>query len=315
LGTKYFVAGGAGFIGSNIVKRLLAEDSSCEVVVYDNLSAGHLEYLDQNEKRLKIFVADIGDFKTLLKCMEGCDVVYHLASNPDIAKAIENPTIDFYQGTLLTQTILEAMRILGIKKILYASGSGVYGENQRVAFHENYSPMLPISTYGASKLAGEALICSYCSMFDMIGRSYRFANVVGKNQTHGVAYDFIRKLKKDPTTLEIWGNGTQTKAYIYVDDIIDAIFITDKNCKIKYDYFNVATQDYVTVNFIANIVSGQMNLTPNFVYTGGDRGFKGDVPVIMFNTLKIREFYSWNNKFTSREAIQKSVKEMLENYE
>jgi len=317
---RYFIAGGAGFIGSTITKYLL-KNTEDEVVVYDNLSSGKTEYLGGKLEdalnvinRLIFIEGDIEDFATLKAAMNGSDIVIHLASNPDIAKALLDPTIDFWQGTFLTQCVLEAMRVTGVKKILYASGSGMYGENRNVSFAENYSPLQPISTYGASKLAGEALICSYCNMFDMTGRSFRFANVVGKNQTHGVAYDFIKKLKADPKHLEIWGNGAQTKSYIYVEDVLDAIFMIDKQCKLKYDVFNVATNDRLTVNFIAGMVKTEMGLDPEITYTGGDRGFKGDVPNITMNSSKIRDLYGWNNKHTSGQAMQKSVKEMLETY-
>jgi UDP-glucose 4-epimerase len=313
---RYFIAGGAGFIGSNIAKRIFKEEPDAEVTIYDNFSSGKTDFLIgiAGDKKLTVHTGDIEDFASLCESMRGTDIVIHLASNPDIAKALLDPTIDFWQGTFLTQCVLEAMRVTGIKKILYASGSGMYGENPKVSFHENYSPLQPISTYGASKLAGEALICSYCNMFDIVGRSFRFANVVGKNQTHGVAFDFIRKLKADPSQLEVWGNGKQTKSYIHVGDVMDAIFLVEKQCKLRYDVFNVATEDRIDVNFIANMVANEMELKPEIKYTGGDRGFKGDVPDITMNSAKIREFYGWKNKLTSRQAMQKSIKEMLETY-
>jgi len=314
---RYFIAGGNGFIGSSLARRILLRNAEDEVVIYDNLSSGKKEFLDEKLRnfalgRLIEIVGDIEDQATLFSAMMGADVVIHLASNPRIELAITDPTIDFWQGTFLTQLILEGMRLNKIKTIFYASGSGMYGENPKVKFNENYAPMMPISTYGASKLAGEALICSYCNMFDMTGRSFRFANVVGKNQTHGVAYDFINRLRLDPTKLAILGDGNQTKSYIYVEDVIRAIFAVEQQCKLKYDVFNIATEDYVSVDYIANIVASEMGIKPDFYYTGGDRGWKGDVPKIMFDSSKIREFYGWKNLFTSRQAIVESVRERLE---
>ena len=209
---RAFVAGGAGFIGSHLVERLIA-NSAEKVVVYDNFSSGrvtHLSHID--ESRLHIVRADIKDLPTLIESIADAEVVYHVAANPDIAKAINQPDIDFWEGTYLTHNILEAMRLNGIKKIIYASGSGVYGETGLLKVHEDYGPLLPISTYGASKLSCEALICSYCHMFDMVARVYRFANVIGPRQTHGVAYDFIRYLRENPYRLakDITGIGFRT---------------------------------------------------------------------------------------------------------
>jgi len=311
---KYFVAGGAGFIGSHLVRRLLREHNHATVTVYDNFSSGrewHLAEIIDNP-RLQVLHGEIRDLEKLTIAMEGAEVVFHLASNPDIAKALTKPDIDFWQGTYLTQNILEAMRVNEVKRIIYASGSGVYGEVGSLEVHEDHGPMLPISTYAASKLAGEALACSYCYMFGLIVRTYRFANVVGPRQTHGVGYDFIHRLKKDPTRLQILGDGMQSKSYIYVDDVLDAIFWTDPRTKIPYDCFNVATGDYITVREIAEIVIDEMNLTDvQIEYTGGDRGWKGDVPLVRFALEKINGM-GWQAKLSSKEAIRASIQAMLQ---
>jgi len=309
---QIFVAGGAGFIGSNITKRLL-QKKDVHVTVYDNFSSGKFWHLESvaHDPALTIIKGDIKELNQLSKAMEGHDTVFLFASNPDIAKAMNQPDIDFWEGTYLTQNILEAMRINQTKKIIYASGSGIYGETGLLEVKEDHAPLLPISTYGASKLAGEALICSYCNMFDITGRAYRFANVVGPNQTHGVAYDFIHKLHDDPTRLRIMGDGSQSKSYIYVDDIIDAILISEKAAKEKFSYFNIATGDYITVTEIAEIVIHEMGLQDvRLEYSGGDRGWKGDVPVVRFNLEKIHG-YGWKAKLNSFEAIRKSVREMI----
>ncbi len=312
---KTFIAGGAGFIGSHVAHHIL-EETDCErLTIYDNFTSGkdwHITDIVNNPK-VTVVRADIKDLERLVKAMAGSDTVFHFASNPDIAKAMTQPDVDFWEGTYLTQSILEAMRINGIRQILYASGSGVYGETGYQEVTEDYAPMLPISTYGASKLAGEALICSYCHMFDMVGRAFRFANVVGPRQTHGVAFDFIRRLREDPNKLRILGNGSQSKSYIYVDDIINAILLPQDYSSKRFDCFNVATGDHITVQEIAEIVVEQMGLKKDniiFEYTGGDRGWKGDVPVVRFDTSKILST-GWKPQYNSRQAINLSIKEML----
>lgn len=310
---KIFIAGGAGFIGSHIAHRVL-KDSECPyLTIFDNFTSGRDWHITDivDDPRVTIVRADIKDLDQLVKAMAGAEMVFHFASNPDIAKAMIQPDIDFWEGTYLTQNILEAMRINGIKKIIYASGSGIYGETGYQEVGEEYAPLLPISTYGASKLAGEALICSYCHMFDMVGRAYRFANVVGARQTHGVAYDFIRKLQENSAELSILGDGTQSKSYIFVDDIIEAILLTDRLSKNKFDYFNVATDDYITVREIADLVVREMGFDKvKYVFSGGDRGWKGDVPIVRFNLEKIYSF-GWRQKYSSSEAITQAIKLML----
>jgi len=246
--------------------------------------------------------------------MAGCDTVFHFAANPDIAKAVTQPDIDFWEGTYLTQNILEAMRLNGVRKIVYTSGSGVYGENPGVAFAEDYGPCIPISTYGASKLACEALIAAYCHMFELTGRVFRFANVVGPRQTHGVGYDFIRRLKTDPTHLRILGDGSQKKSYVHVEDVLAAIRLADERASGNYEVFNVATNDYITVAEIADLALEVSGLSPKDVkyeFTGGDRGWKGDVPVVRFNCSKIQAL-GWKAQRSSAEAVTAAMKAMLQ---
>jgi UDP-glucose 4-epimerase len=312
---KFLITGGAGFIGSHMARYLLKENASNEVSIYDNLTSGTLSHIEDlfSISRFNFIEADIKDLATLTNSMKKIDTVIHFAANPDIAKAVKQPDIDFWEGTYLTQNVLEAMRVNSVPSILYTSGSGVYGDVPEFAFNESYGPCFPISTYGASKLACEALISSYCFMFGIKGRAFRFANVVGPKQTHGVGYDFIRRLKLNPSFLEILGDGLQTKSYIYVTDVISAMkFVLDNSFDCPFDVFNVATQDYITVNQIAKIacqISG-INLNEiKFTYTGGDRGWKGDVPKISFDTKKIRDL-GWENKYSSFEAITHSISSM-----
>jgi UDP-glucose 4-epimerase len=307
--SKYFVAGGAGFIGGHLVRTLLQRPDA-RVIVYDNFSSGRAWHLP-DDSRVTVVRADIKDLRALSAAIAGTDVVFHFASNPDIAKAATQPDIDFWEGTYLTQNLLEAMRVANVRRLIYASGSGIYGDTGETAVTEDYSPLLPISTYGASKLACEALICSYTAMFDLQGAAFRFANVVGPRQTHGVAYDFIRRLIGDPTRLEILGDGQQSKSYIHVDDVLDALLLLHDRGWKGFDYFNVATMDYVTVQQIADLVATHLGISSvSYSYTGGRRGWKGDVPLVRFDTSKLRAI-GWCNKRTSVEALGDSIASMI----
>jgi len=309
---KSLVVGGAGFVGSHLAVKLLKEEGHF-VVVYDNFSSGtdrHLESIRGHE-RLEVIKNDVKELPELVKAAAGVDVIYHFASNPDISKAITQPDIDFWEGTYLTNNVAEAARQSNVKQIIYASGSGIYGDTGERVVDENYSPLRPISTYGASKLAGEALLCSYCEMFDLRCSAFRFANVVGPKQTHGVGYDFIRKLRENPKELPILGDGTQSKSYIYIDDVLSALAAALNHNLTGFSAFNVSTVDAISVREIADIVCEQMKL-PNVEYrfAGGKRGWKGDVPVVRISADAIRKL-GWKPERTSFEAIRASVAAML----
>jgi len=312
---RAFITGGAGFVGSHLAARLLRR-SNVEIVVYDNFSSGTLRHLDDSlGPRLRVVDADIKDLGELTAAMRGTDVVFHLAANPDIAKAVTQPDIDFWEGTYLTQNVLEAMRINNVPRVFYTSGSGVYGEREGVVFSESFGPCMPISTYGASKLASEALISSYCHMFGRISRAFRFANVVGPRQTHGVGYDFVRRLRADHSQLRILGDGTQCKSYIYIEDVLDAVFLIMDHVEenVPFDVFNVATDDYITVNQIADIAVAECGLDANaipYLHTGGDRGWKGDVPKVLFDVTKIKA-RGWTAQRSSADAIRDSLRAMI----
>jgi len=307
--SRYFVAGGAGFIGSHMVRRLLQRPEA-HVVVYDNFSSGRAWHLP-DDPRLTVARGDLKDLAALTAAIAGSDAVFHFASNPDIAKAATQPDIDFWEGTYLTQNLLEAMRAAGVRRLIYASGSGVYGDTGETAVTETHSPLSPISTYGASKLACEALIGSYTHMFDLHGVGFRFANVVGPRQTHGVAYDFIRRLLRDPAHLEILGDGQQSKSYIHVDDVLDALLLLHDRGWNGFDVFNVATRDYVTVRQIADLVAERLGISSvQYTFTGGNRGWKGDVPVVRFDTSKLRGL-GWSNRRTSVAALTGSIDSMI----
>jgi UDP-glucose 4-epimerase len=316
---KAFVTGGAGFIGSHLLRRLLSSEKTERAVVYDNFTSGQRSYLQAllSDTRLSVVEGDLKDAGRVRESMEGCDTIFHLAANPDIAKAVTQPDIDFWEGTYLTQNVLEGMRQTGASHIFYTSGSGVYGEDPAVNFPESYGPCIPISTYGASKLASESLIAAYCHMFGLVARIFRFANVVGPRQTHGVGYDFIRRLKNDPTGLRILGDGTQKKSYIHVDDVLEAIFLVASKASKSYDVFNVATGDYITVREIADLaveIAGLNQGEVRYDFTGGDRGWKGDVPIVRFDCSKIKAL-GWRNQRSSAEALSDSMKAMRKEIE
>jgi len=311
---RYCIIGGAGFIGSHLVEEVLGKERDVSVTVYDNFTSGRTWHLAgvKNDRRLKIIRADVKDLKRLTAAMRGADIVYHFASNPDIARAVREPNIDFWEGTYLTNNVLEAMRVNGVKRIVYSSGSGVYGDAGHAVAGEDYPYKNPISTYGASKLACEALISSYCHMFGMRGSALRFGNVVGPHQTHGVGYDFVRKLLIDTRRLRILGDGTQSKSYIYITDVVSALRLLEKKMGPGFSYYNVATRDYITVNEIADIVVDSMGLKGvRYVHTGGDRGWKGDVPIVRLNTDKIRRL-GWRNRYNCRQAVKESVRAIYE---
>jgi UDP-glucose 4-epimerase len=313
---RYVVVGGAGFIGSHFVDALIASPGIDSVTVFDNFSSGRRWHLSTHEgsPKLRVLEADIRDLAALCAAFEGQDTVIHLASNPDIARAVTEPAIDFDQGTYLTHNVVEASRTAGVKTILYASGSGVYGDLGEVEASEDHGPVVPISTYGASKLAGEALISAYSHMFGLRGVVFRFGNVVGPRQTHGVGFDFLRGLRADPRRLRILGDGNQSKSYIHVSDVVDAVLIAEAAAGgDRFETYNVATGDYITVREIAELAVQALGLDPDqteFVYTGGDRGWAGDVPVVRLNTSRIRSL-GWRNKMSSREALKASMDALL----
>jgi UDP-glucose 4-epimerase len=312
---RYFLVGGAGFIGSHFADRLMGDPAVDRVTLYDNFSSGREWHYDQHRSHEKFSVirGDVKDIDSLTRAMRGHDVVIHLASNPDIARAVTEPDIDFREGTLLSSNVVEAMRLSGASTILYASGSGVYGDLGELEAHEDHGPLIPVSTYGASKLAGECLISSYSYMFDITGHAFRFGNVVGPRQTHGVGFDFLRQLLKNPLKLRILGDGTQSKSYIHVFDVVEAVLLTANRSTQRFSVQNVATGDYITVSEIAHLAVECAGLDPTrveFVYTGGRRGWKGDIPIVRLNTNRIRSL-GWTCNSGSREALRRSMLAML----
>lgn len=303
------VAGGAGFIGSHLCDVLIERGNN--VIVADKLIMGkqNIEHLEGNDS-FKFYEMELADQKNVDKLFSEntIDVVYHMAANSDIQKGGKEPSIDFNDTLLTTRALLEGMRKAKVKNLFFASTSAVYGEMLDVVLDETTGGIKPVSYYGGAKLASEALISSYVSMCDMNVVIFRFPNVIGPRLTHGAVFDFIRKLRKNPGELEILGNGTQCKPYIYVLDLVDAIVKLTNEFKPGEDVYNISVEsEGTTVTHIAEIVVGVLGLeNVKFSYTGGDRGWKGDVPRFSYNISKVLAT-GWKPNYTSDEAVRQTV--------
>jgi len=310
---KILVTGGAGFIGSNLVEILL--EKGAKVTVYDNLSLGKKEFLLPfiKDSKFKFVKADLLDRKKLDKIMHNKDTVFHMAANSDIPYGMKFPEVELKNGTIATHNVLESMRKNGVKKIVFASTSAVYGDKPKaLPIPENYGPLFPISFYGASKLACEGLISAFCHNFGFQAWIFRFANVIGKNGTHGAALDFVKKLKKNPKELEILGDGKQAKPYINVKECVQGMIYGTKKANDQLNFFNLSCQGATSVKKIAKAVVGEMGLKKvKFKYTGGQRGWKGDVPQVRMDDKKIRKL-GWKAKLTSDQAVKTGVRDLIE---
>jgi UDP-glucose 4-epimerase len=309
---KIFITGGAGFIGSNLVEELLKEKA--KVIVYDNLSLGRKEFIIPFLKNssFKFIKADLLNKKKLEESIKGTDIVFHMAANSDIPYGIKHPEVELKNGTIATSNLLEAMRKNNVKKIVFASTSAVYGDKPKIIpTPENYGPLFPISFYGASKLASEALISAYCHNFNFQAWIFRFANIIGKNGTHGVVFDFIKKLKKNPKELVILGDGEQAKPCLHVKECVEGMIYGLKKADQQLNFFNLACRGAIKVKKIAELVVKEMGLkNVRFKYTGGKRGWPGDVPQVRLDSKKMKKL-GWEAKLTSDEAVKLGIKELV----
>ncbi len=310
--SSILITGGAGFIGSHLLDRLLREH---HVTVLDNFCSGKRENLSAYLERpnFRLIEADLLEPDGLEDALTGKDMVFHLAANPDVRLGATDSSIHLKQNVIATYNLLEAMRAAGVRKIAFTSTSTVYGEAKKVPTPEDYGPLLPISLYGASKLACEALISSYCHTFDMQSWIYRFANIVGERGSHGVLVDFIRKLQENPAELEILGSGRQKKSYLEVKECVEAMLFCLEVSDERVNVFNIGSEDSVDVTEIADIVVRQMGLKDvRYRYTGGEegRGWKGDVRVMLLSLEKIKSL-GWRPKSGSSQAIQSAVVSLL----
>jgi len=304
---KAFITGGAGFIGSNLTDRLL--QNGHEVRVYDNLSTGQLRFLDdaKNDERFSFVEGDLLDEDTLSKSMEGFQMVFHLSANADVRFGTDHPRRDLEQNTIATFNVLEAMRHQSIRKIAFASTGSVYGEAEVIPTPEDAPFPIQTSLYASSKLAGESLISSYCEGFDFQAWIFRFVSILGERYTHGHVFDFYKKLKRDPTRLEVLGNGKQRKSYLYVQDCIDSILLAIEKGQKKVNLFNLGVDGYCTVNDSIGWICEALGVDPKLNYSGGERGWIGDNPFIYLDTQKINQM-GWKPKLGIQEAILKTIK-------
>ncbi len=308
---RCFLTGGAGFIGSHLGDRLLAEGKT--VTVYDNLSSGRREWIEHNIGRpgFTFIEANLLDAPSLVEAMAGHDLVIHLGANTDIPGGNQDIRLDLENCTIATHNVLEAMRATDIRRLLFASTSAIYGEAPVIPTPEDVGPLLPISLYGAAKLACETLISAYCHIFNMQAWMFRFANVVGGRMGHGVIYDFIQKLKRNSEELEILGDGQQQKSFFPVEDCIDGMFCAFHGSEAWCDVFNLGSYSTTKISRVAEIVVEEMGLSDvRFRYTGGRRGWVGDVPQVGLDVSKMRKL-GWETRHTSDEAVRIAARRLL----
>ncbi|MEM2341634.1 MAG: NAD-dependent epimerase/dehydratase family protein [Candidatus Bathyarchaeia archaeon] len=313
--SKVLVTGGAGFIGSHLVDVLM--NRGLKVTVLDNLSSGRLNNISSwlKSPRFKFIKGDMLNLADVKKALNGCEIVFHLAANPNVRVGAFNTRIDYEQNILATYNLLEAIReTKECERIVFTSTSTVYGEAEKMPTPEDYGPLKPISLYGASKLACEALISGYSNLFGFRSVICRLANVIGSRSRHGVIYDFIEKLKNNPRRLEVLGDGTQRKSYLHVKDCVDAMLIAAERSREQVEIYNVGSEDTVDVTTIANIVIEEMNLkNVEIYYTGGvngGRGWKGDVKEMLLDISRIKNL-GWKPRLNSREAVKQAVKDLI----
>lgn len=303
---RYAVTGGAGFIGSNVVDRLLSLGH--EVVAFDNLSTGRIEFLAdaQTQPAFTLCRGDLLDLPTITAALRGVDFVFHLAANADVRFGTEHPRKDLEQNTLATFNVLEAMRANDVRRIAFSSTGSIYGEPEVFPTPETAAFPVQTSLYGASKLAGEGLIAAYCEGFGMQGYIFRFVSILGERYTHGHVFDFYNALRRDPTELKVLGNGRQRKSYLYVQDCIDAMLLVIGRAANKVNIYNLGTDHFCEVNDSIGWITEHLGIAPRRVYSGGQRGWIGDSPFIFLDTAKVRSL-GWQPKLTIRQGIIRTL--------
>jgi UDP-glucose 4-epimerase len=312
---KVLVTGGAGFIGSHLVDALMSKGAA--VTVLDNLRTGSMDNIAQwiRHPRFSFVKGDCLNQRDIREAMEGCELIFHLAANPEVRVGEVDTKVDFEQNILAVYNVLEEMRKSKTAKTMaFASTSTVYGDAKILPTPEEYGPLEPISLYGASKLACEALVSGYCHMFDMRCVIYRFANIVGSTSRHGVIWDFIQKLLKNPKELEILGDGTQKKSYLLVSDCVDAFLFVLEHASERVEIYNIGSEDQITVTEIAEIIVEEMGLRDvKFRYTKGvegGRGWVGDVKTMLLDISKLKNL-GWKPKHNSAESVRIASNQIL----
>jgi UDP-glucose 4-epimerase len=303
---RVFVTGGAGFIGSSAVDRLLTLGS--EVVVYDNFSTGRHDFLANaaRDRKCTVVTGDTLDLETMTRAMQGADLVLHFAANADVRFGLDHPKRDLEQNTIATFNVLEAMRASGVRRIAFSSTGSVYGEATVFPTPEEAPFPVQTSLYATSKLAGEGLIASYCQGFGFQACVFRFVSIVGERYTHGHVFDFYKSLRHDPTRLRVLGNGRQRKSYLDIQDCLNAIFLALDRATDPFTVLNLGTDEYCQVNDSIGWICEHLGLSPALDYTGGDRGWIGDNPFIFLDCTRMRAL-GWRPKLTIREGIIRTL--------
>jgi UDP-glucose 4-epimerase len=306
--TRFFVAGGAGFIGSHLVDRLVGRGP---VTVYDNLSVGKPEFIGSHlaSGACRLIEGELLELASLAAALQGHDVVFHLAANPEARWGLANPRLDLEQGTIVTWNVLEAMRRAGVRWLVFSSSGTVYGDSCRPCAETDLG-QLPISLYGASKLACEAMISAFVECFGLRAIIYRFGNVVGPRATHGAALDFLNKLRREPAELEVLGDGQQSKPYVHVIDCVDAMLFGLDHAADRLSVLNIAPPDRTSVKRIAELcVAASPHPNATIRYTGGRQGWPGDVPCSLLDPTRLATL-GWRTRHSSDEAVQRAVQEL-----
>ena len=300
---KVFVTGACGFIGSNLVDRLLKD--GYKVVGWDNRSTGRIEFLNDvlNNPNFTLIEGDNLNVSALSDAMIGCDVVFHLAANADVRFGLNHPSKDLNQNTIATFNVLQAMKERGIKKIIFSSTGSVYGESNKIPTPENDEFPIQTSLYGASKVACESMIQAYSEGYGFESYIFRFVSILGERYTHGHIFDFYKQLIEHPEYLNVLGDGTQRKSYLYVQDCVDAMLhVLSLKSETKVNIYNLGTNEYVQVNESVRFIIDHLNLNPEIRYSGGNKGWIGDNPFIFLDTAKIRNT-GWNPKLTIKQGV------------
>jgi UDP-glucose 4-epimerase len=309
---RFFVTGCAGFIASNLTDRLLAVGH--RVVGYDNFSTGRTGFLDSASRsdQFTLVTGDILDNEKLTGAMVGCDFVFHLAANADVRFGTDHPRKDLEQNTIGTMNVLEAMRANGVSDIAFSSTGSIYGEAVRIPTPENAELPIQTSLYGASKIAAEGFIEAYCEGFGMRAFIFRFVSILGERYTHGHVFDFYRQLRTHPEYLDVLGNGSQKKSYLYVQDCVDAMLLAIESAGGKVNIFNLGVDEYVKVNDSIRWICGHLGLAPEVRYSGGDRGWIGDNPFIFLDCTAMRSL-GWLPKLDIQQAVIRTMEFLQKN--
>jgi UDP-glucose 4-epimerase len=307
---KILVTGGAGFIGSHLVHALLARGE--EVVVYDNFCTGHEEFLSPNSPELQVVRGDVLDLPALKDAATGCDFIFHFQANADVRGGKDNPRVDLEQNTIATWNALEAARVNGVENFAFASSAAVYGEPEIFPTPENCAS-LQTSLYGASKIAGEAMIEAYCEYHGMKSFSYRFVSWIGERYTHGIIFDIMKKLQHDPTRLPLLGDGTQKKSYLYVKDGVNGVMRGIEKAPAQKNIYNLGHDYFITVVEVVKIVLDELGTNEvKLEFAGGKRGWLGDSPLVQLDTSKIKSL-GWKPETSIEEGIRRTVRYLKQN--